>query len=154
MVPVITVTVAYFLSSLGGYVDRCVPFLDGCTSISKVGRYGVPFYLYKILIIPSVILMITFWYQVNQYVYKSKLLLFINITSCIFLIIYLLALGFDGKIYRFMREIGIFIFFILTPISFLIRITGNDLLKLKFSSKVKTYWIKRNKILSSMKKQY
>lgn len=116
LVPVITVTFAYFLSSLGGYVDRCVPFLDGCTSISKVGRYGVSFYLYKILIIPSVILMITFWYQVNQYVYKSKLLLFINITSCIFLIIYLLALGFDGKIYRFMREIGIFIFFILTPI--------------------------------------
>ena len=116
MVPVSTVVVAYFLSSLGGYVDRCVPFLDGCTSISKVGRYGVSFYLYKILIIPSVILMITFWYQVNQYVYKSKLLLFINITSCIFLIIYLLALGFDGKIYRFMREIGIFIFFILTPI--------------------------------------
>ena len=101
LVPVITVTVAYFLSSLGGYVDRCVPFLDGCTSISKVGRYGVSFYLYKILIIPSVILMITFWYQVNQYVYKSELLLFINIASCIFLIIYLLALGFDGKIYRF-----------------------------------------------------
>ena len=45
-------------------------------------------------------------------------------------------------------------FFILTPISFLIRIMGNDLLKLKFSSKVKTYWIKRNKTLSSMKKQY
>ncbi len=115
-VPVSTVIVAYFLSSLGGYVDRCVPFLDGCTSISKVGRYGVSFYLYKILIIPSVILMITFWYQVNQHIYKSKLLLFLNITSCIFLIIYLSALGFDGKIYRFMREIGIFVFFVFTPV--------------------------------------
>ena len=115
-VPVLTVIIAYFFSSLGGYVEWCLPLLDGCTSISKVGRYGISFYLYKILIIPSVILMIIFWYQVNLNIYQSKLLLFLSTTSCIFLIIYLLALGFDGKIYRFMREIGIFLFFILTPI--------------------------------------
>lgn len=115
-IPVLTVIISYFISSFGGFVDWCMPLIDGCTSISKVGRYGISFYLYKIFIIPSVILMIIFWYQVNQYIYKSNLLLFLSTTSCIFLIIYLLALGFDGKIYRFMREIGIFIYFILTPI--------------------------------------
>ena len=114
-IPVFTVIISYFISSFGGFVDWCMPLLDGCTSISKVGRYGISFYLYKIFIIPSVILMIIFWYQVNKYIYKSNLLLFLSITSCIFLIIYLFALGFDGKIYRFMREIGIFIYFILTP---------------------------------------
>ena len=114
-IPVSTVIISYFISSFGGFVDWCMPLIDGCTSISKVGRYGISFYLYKIFIIPSVILMIIFWYQVNKYIYKSNLLLFLSITSCIFLIIYLFALGFDGKIYRFMREIGIFIYFILTP---------------------------------------
>ena len=114
-IPVLTVIISYFISSFGGFVDWCMPLIDGCTSISKVGRYGISFYLYKIFIIPSVILMIIFWYQVNKYIYKSNLLLFLSITSCIFLIIYLFALGFDGKIYRFMREIGIFIYFILTP---------------------------------------
>ena len=114
-IPVLTVIISYFISSFGGFVDWCMPLIDGCTSISKVGRYGISFYLYKIFIIPSVILMIIFWYQVNNYIYKSNLLLFLSITSCIFLIIYLFALGFDGKIYRFMREIGIFIYFILTP---------------------------------------
>ena len=114
-IPVLTVIISYFISSLGGFVDWCMPLIDGCTSISKVGRYGISFYLYKIFIIPSVILMIIFWYEVNKYIYKSNLLLFLSITSCIFLIIYLFALGFDGKIYRFMREIGIFIYFILTP---------------------------------------
>ena len=111
----LTVIISYFISSFGGFVDWCMPLIDGCTSISKVGRYGISFYLYKIFIIPSVILMIIFWYQVNKYIYKSNLLLFLSITSCIFLIIYLFALGFDGKIYRFMREIGIFLYFILTP---------------------------------------
>ena len=116
LIPVLTVIISYFISSFGGFVDWCMPLIDGCTSISKVGRYGISFYLYKIFIIPSVILMIIFWYQVNKYIYKSNLLLFLSTTSCIFLIIYLFALGFDGKIYRFMREIGIFIYFILTPI--------------------------------------
>ena len=114
-IPVLTVIISYFISSFGGFVDWCMPLIDGCTSISKVGRYGISFYLYKIFIIPSVILLIIFWYQVNKYIYKSNLLLFLSITSCIFLIIYLFALGFDGKIYRFMREIGIFLYFILTP---------------------------------------
>ena len=137
LLPVLTVVISYFFSSLGGYVDWCLPLLDGCTSISKVGRYGVSFYLYKIFIIPSVILMIIFWYQAHKYFHKSNLLLFIGVTSCIFLIIYLFALGFEGKFYRFMREIGIFVFFILSPVSqtLLVFSISNNKIKSKFSLK-------------------
>ena len=45
-------------------------------------------------------------------------------------------------------------FIILTPLSFLIRISGKDLLKVKFSNKINTYWIKRIKDLGPMKKQF
>ena len=137
LLPVLTVVISYFFSSLGGYVEWCLPLLDGCTSISKVGRYGVSFYLYKIFIIPSVILMIIFWYQINKYIYKSNLLLFFSITSCIFLIIYLFALGFEGKIYRFMREIGIFVFFIFSPVcqTYLVFSISNNKIRSKFSLK-------------------
>ena len=137
LLPVLTVVLSYFFSSLGGYVEWCLPFLDGCTSISKVGRYGVSFYLYKIFIIPSVILMIIFWYQINKYIHKSNLLLFLSITSCIFLIIYLFALGFEGKIYRFMREIGIFVFFIFSPVcqTYLVFSISNNKIRSKFSLK-------------------
>ncbi len=137
MAPILTVVISYFVASFEGYVDWCFPLLDGCTSISKVGRYGVSFYLYKIFIIPSVILMTIFWYQVNKYIHKSNLLFFLSITSCIFLIIYLFALGFEGKIYRFMREIGIFIFFILTPVcqALLVFSISDNKIRSKFSLK-------------------
>ena len=137
LLPILTVVISYFFSSLGGYVEWCLPLLDGCTSISKVGRYGVSFYLYKIFIIPSVILMIIFWYQINKYIHKSNLLLFLSITSCIFLIIYLFALGFEGKIYRFMREIGIFVFFILSPVcqALLVFFISDNKIRSKFSLK-------------------
>ena len=45
-------------------------------------------------------------------------------------------------------------FVILTPISLIVRIFGKDLIGLKFSQNVNTYWIKRKNKLSSMKKQF
>ncbi len=116
LVPIITICISYVISAFYGYVDWCLPIIDGCTSISKVGRYGISFYLYKILVIPSVILMIYFWLKVYLDVYKNIFLLFLSFIACIFLIIYLIALGFDGPIYRFMREVGIFAFFVFMPI--------------------------------------
>ena len=44
-------------------------------------------------------------------------------------------------------------FFILTPLSFIIRIFGKDLLKLKISNN-NSYWIKREKNINSMDKQF
>ena len=116
LVPVLTIFVSYLISASNGYVDWCMPIIEGCTSISKVGRYGLSFYLYKIFIIPSLILMIYFWSKAYLNIYKNIVLIFLSVVACLFLIIYLIALGFDGKIYRFMREIGIFIFFVLMPI--------------------------------------
>ena len=45
-------------------------------------------------------------------------------------------------------------FTILTPISLIIRIFGKDLIKLKFSKKIKSYWLKRQKTPGSMRKQF
>ena len=47
-----------------------------------------------------------------------------------------------------------FVFFIiLTPTSFIIRLFGKDLLKLKFN-KESSYWVRREKDIGAMKKQF
>ena len=45
-------------------------------------------------------------------------------------------------------------FVILTPISLVVRLFGKDLLGLKFSNKIESYWIKRKKDVGSMDKQF
>ncbi len=57
---------------------------------------------------------------------------------------------------RIIAPIVMFIIYsiILTPLSLLIRISGKDLLKLKYLKKTNSYWIKRNKDLGSMNKQF
>ena len=48
---------------------------------------------------------------------------------------------------------AIIYFIIVTPIGLFMRLIGKDLLNIKFS-KSNTYWIKREKKISSMKKQF
>ena len=64
---------------------------------------------------------------------------------------------------KFGEILGIFIapiimsivyFIILTPVSFIVRIFGKDLLGLKFLKERDSYWIKRKKKLGSMRKQF
>jgi hypothetical protein len=45
-------------------------------------------------------------------------------------------------------------FVILTPLSFIVRLFGKDLLGLKFLKEKETYWIKRKKNIGTMKKQF
>ena len=49
---------------------------------------------------------------------------------------------------------AIIYFLILTPISLMVRLFGKDLLGLKLSKQLKTYWIKRKKDLGSLDKQF
>jgi len=58
-----------------------------------------------------------------------------------------------GKIIGPIVMAGVY-FIVLTPISIIVRLFGKDLLKIKFSDKSKSYWIKRDKDLGSMDKQF
>ena len=49
--------------------------------------------------------------------------------------------------------IGIVYFIIVTPIGLLMRLIGKDLLNIKFS-KTNSYWMKREKNIGSMKRQF
>jgi hypothetical protein len=87
------------------------------------------------------------------------------VISIIFLILGLLNSKFLGPLNNSWIKIGeilgrvvapimmaIIYFIVLTPLSLLIKLFGKDLLQVKFSN-VNSYWIKRKKNVSSMRKQ-
>jgi len=49
---------------------------------------------------------------------------------------------------------GVVFFFVVTPIGFIMRVSGKDLLNMKHDNKKKSYWIKRNKSIDTMKRQF
>jgi len=49
---------------------------------------------------------------------------------------------------------GIIYFGVITPIGFLMKLIGKDILNLKQNKKSSTYWIKKEKVISNMKNQF
>jgi len=49
---------------------------------------------------------------------------------------------------------GFVFFLVITPTSFVMKITGKDLLKKRFNKNKKTYWLKRKKSSETMRRQF
>ena len=49
---------------------------------------------------------------------------------------------------------GVVFFLVITPTGFFMKIIGKDLLKKRYDKKKETYWIKRDKPVGTMKKQF
>ncbi len=110
-----------------------------------------------------VFLVVGFWPMLNNETPNYYLILF----SLIFLILGLvnskilspLNLGWI-KLGEILGKIiapivmAIVYFLILTPISLFVRLFGKDLIGMKFSNNIKSYWIKRKKDLGTMDKQF
>ena len=122
ILPILTVLISYFLSIKYNYVIFCIPNIEGCTSISQVGRYPPVNYFFKTFMFVSIFLIFLYW--VFNYVLISKkglllihkLTFFLGIFSVIFFSLYIIFLG-EGDYYRFFRRIGIFIYIFFTVIS-------------------------------------
>ena len=54
--PVLCVLLNHWLSIRGGYIPDCIPYFEGCTSISSTGRHGVSYWLFKAMMLPQALL--------------------------------------------------------------------------------------------------
>ena len=122
---IIAGNVSFILSVNEGFVETCFPYFEGCTSISKTGRQGLSFIVFKLIILPVMTLLSIYWLLSYNLIKNSievhKLTLKIMITSgvigSIFGIIYASFLGSEGNIYQLLRRFGIYFFFLGTYLS-------------------------------------
>ena len=117
-IPILTVLISYFFSIKLNYVSFCIPNIDGCTSISQVGRYPPVNFFFKIFMFIS-IFFIYFYWRFNYFIISEnnssflyKLTFLLGIFSIFFFSLYIIFLG-EGDYYRFFRRIGIFIYIFL-----------------------------------------
>ena len=144
ILPILTVLISYYLSIKFDYVQFCIPNIDGCTSISQVGRYPPINYFFKTFMFISIFVIFLYWkfnytllsYNNSLFLYKITFLL--GIFSVIFFALYITFLG-EGDYYRFFRRIGIFIYIFFTVISELL---------LSISFKKNSYLFKNDKIIN------
>ena len=144
ILPILTVLISYYLSIKFDYVQFCIPNIDGCTSISQVGRYPPINYFFKTFMFIYVFIIFIYWksnYTLlsnNNSLFLYKITFLLGIFSVIFFALYITFLG-EGDYYRFFRRIGIFIYIFFTVISELL---------LSISFKKNSYLFKNDKIIN------
>ncbi len=115
IVPFIVINLNYLISAAEGYVPWCVPYWEGCTSISATGREGSAFYFFKATMIPLAFVYAWYWRSTAKRLrvagYSGRAIPAIGIIAAVALVCYTLVLGAIGDAYQLTRRIGIIFYF-------------------------------------------
>ena len=151
VLPILTVIISYIISIKLNLVTSCIPNLEGCTSISRVGRYEPVKYFFKPMMYFYSLLIFFFWFFFSKKLKSNNIQIerinFFFLTTVIFLCLYITFLG-ESKLYSFFKRIGIY-FYILSII--LAQFYSNKLL-IENKEKIKKFFkfkiVKGNYFLS------
>ena len=125
ILPLLASNGAFLLSAYEGFVPWCMPYLDGCTTISQAGRSGDTIFFYRALVFPYSVLLILFWMYSKQWLEllhghttnSAQVILWLGVAGSVALLIYIDFLGTTGEINRLMRRIGAMLYFTLMPLA-------------------------------------
>jgi hypothetical protein len=119
LLPVTVVHACYALATAAGYLPACVPYLDGCTSISATGRHGLAYLVFKAGILPTAALLALFWRAAGDWLGElgdgseraRRWVRWLGFTGAAFLVLYTVFLGHKGDFYNLMRRFGVTLYF-------------------------------------------
>lgn len=109
----VAVHLAWWLSVRAGYVPPCLPYLEGCTSISRAARHGLGNHLFRLLVLPCTALLALHWWASARWLSLQGAgrgvawLPWLGLAAAVALAVYATFLGTDGAAYRFMRRYGV-----------------------------------------------
>ena len=117
--PVAGITLAYWLGVDNDVLPSCIPYLDGCTSISATGRYMPGSLLFRAVMLPQSILLIVVWYLSARWLHAiaptskaAGAVMLSGLVGAFCLVIYVTFLGTKAPLYEFMRRFGIYLYFL------------------------------------------
>lgn len=104
--------VALWLSIRDGWIEACVPYLDGCTSISRAARHGLGNHLFRLMVLPCAALLGLHWWLSARWLGRGqRALVWLGAVAAGALAVYATFLGTDGEAYRVLRRYGVVCFF-------------------------------------------
>lgn len=117
--PIVVVHACYGLSVIEGHVVLCNPYWDGCSSISRAGRHGWAFFLFKAGMLPYAAALAAFWWLNQNWLHAlgdpgSRGMVQAGLVGALFLVIYATFLGSEGGFYQWLRRSGIHVYFSMT----------------------------------------
>ena len=128
LLPALATLIALQLSIRLDLIPACNPFFEGCVSVSRAARYGLPNTVFRAVVLPAAALQGLTWLLCRIWLVALgaprerwlRHLAWIGMTAAIFLVVYGAFLGTEGHAYRLLRHYGTVVYFGFTCLSMLI----------------------------------
>jgi hypothetical protein len=118
---------AWVISVAYNYIPYCNPFFDGCVSISRAARHGLPNHIFRALMLPSATIQSATWLLCAAWLASCgatgrslRWLPWLGLIAAIALVSYGTFLGTEGGAYRWLRRYGTIVYFGVTYVCMLI----------------------------------
>jgi hypothetical protein len=129
LLPAVAALIALWLSVRLGLVPACNPFFEGCVSVSRAARHGLPNHLFRTLALPAAALQALTWLLAARWLRdldagatdrSLRALMPLGVIAGIALALYGAFLGTEGQLYRWLRQYGTVVYFGFTCLCMLI----------------------------------
>jgi len=130
VIPIIATHAALLLNLLApdpllGDAFHCMPYWDGCVSVSRAVRSGPGLPLFRALMLPAAAALALTWISAGRWLAQLQpdaetnagRLSAMGVIGALFLVLYVSALGTEGAWYGWMRRYGVVVYFGLTALA-------------------------------------
>ncbi len=129
LLPILAIHASLLVAINAGAIPACVPYIDGCASISATGRYEPAVFLFKPAMTTEAVVMVIYWSLSGLWLRQLSraagmkdsaaitTMSLIGIAGAIALVIYVTFLGTQAPFYEFMRRFGIYLYFLFTVVA-------------------------------------
>src|SRR5690625_587765 len=115
LIPLITMHLCYVVSAHADIVPWCLPWFEGCTSISRASRSEAAYFIFKGAMLPAVVHIMLYWWcnrlWITQLGGKARGWWWLGIVAAGLLILYTVAFGHMGESYHWLLLFGVVGFF-------------------------------------------
>jgi len=120
LLPLVGALVAWGLSTHLQLIPACNPFFDGCVSVSRAARHGLPNLIFQALMVPAAVLQGLVWLLAARWLRTAlggepmrglRWLVPLGLAAAVALVVYATFLGTDGAVYRWLRRYGTVVYF-------------------------------------------
>jgi hypothetical protein len=119
VVSILSTHAAFVISLSKGQVPACIPYFDGCTSISAAARQEPAVHLFRATMIPVAVFIAATWWLAGQWLRQAgdrspawnRTVITVGVIGAIFLVLYATFMGTHGLAYGVMRRYGVIVFF-------------------------------------------
>lgn len=127
LAPLIGINLAYWIGADNNVLPACIPYLDGCTSISSTGRYPPGDRLFRAVMLPQAAVLAFTWYFAALWLRSLKpssraptIIVVSGAIGALALILYVSYLASNDPFYEIMRSYGIYFYFVGTALAQLV----------------------------------